>query len=114
MAGMNLEAQAARQLRAVTDALPLGLGGGMAMVGESVAPRAGMDLDHGSADRDRRLDLPGLGSDEQRDADAGIGELGNDGRQSVVLAGDVETAFGGALLAPLGHEAGGMRAGLYR
>ena len=38
--------------------------------------------------------------------------LAHDGGQHVVLAGDVETAFGGAFLAPLGHEAGRVRAGL--
>ncbi len=31
-----------------------------------------------------------------------------------MLAGDVEAAFGGALLAPLGNEAGGMRARSHR
>ena len=40
--------------------------------------------------------------------------LRDDGRKRVVLAGDVEAAFGGALLAPLRHEADGMRSGRER
>ena len=33
------------------------------------------------------------------------------GASAIALAGDVEPAFGGALLAPLRHQAGGMRLG---
>ena len=73
-----------------------------------------MDLDHRRADRDRRLDLGGLGGDEQRDPDAGLVELGDRGRELRALPGGIEAAFGGALLAPLGHEAGGVRPGLQR
>ena len=41
-------------------------------------------------------------------------QLGDRGRELLVLAGDIEAAFGGALLAPLGHEADGVRPGLER
>ena len=40
--------------------------------------------------------------------------LATAGANELVLPGDVETAFGGALLAPLRHQAGGVRPGLDR
>ena len=68
----------------------------------------------GGADARRGLDLAKLGRDEQRDLNAGIAELGDEGREQVVLAGDVEAAFGGAFGALLRHETGGVRLGLER
>ena len=64
--------------------------------------------------RDRRLDLARLGGDEQRNADAGVLQPGDHRRERIVLAGDVEAALGGALLAPLRHQAGRVRRGLDR
>jgi hypothetical protein len=43
-----------------------------------------------------------VGLDEQRDADAGIAQPGDHRLQVVVLAGGVEPALGGPLLALLG------------
>ena len=69
-----------------------------------------MDLDHRRAERRRRLDLRGSARNEQRNADAGVAFSSRDHRRElIVLAGDVEPALGGALLAPLRHEAGGVR-----
>ena len=81
----------------------------MPIVRERVAPSAGVDLDHRGADRDRRLDLPRLGGDEQRDADACRPQSGHDRGERVVLAGHIEAAFGRAFFAPLGHETGRVR-----
>ena len=71
-----------------------------------------MNFDHRRADRRGRLDLRRLGGNEQRDADAGRGQFADRGAQRLALAGGVEAAFGGPLLAPLGHDAGGMRPNL--
>ena len=51
MAGMNLEPETPRELRAVADALPFGLRRRGPIVGQGIAPGAGMNLDHGRADR---------------------------------------------------------------
>ena len=37
-------------------------------------------------------------------------QLGDEGLQACSLAGDIEAALGGELLAPLGHQAAGVRA----
>ena len=73
-----------------------------------VGEAAGVELDHRRAEAQRGLDLPLGGLDEQADADAGrrqavdvIGEL-------VVLAGGVEPALGGPLLALFRDDAGGV------
>ena len=78
--------------------------------GNSLAPRAGVNLDHRRADRGRRFDLHRFGVDEQRHANAGIGQPGDGAAQGVTLAGGIEPAFGRALLPPLGHHARGVRA----
>ena len=114
VASMNFEAEAPRQLGALADALPFGLCGRHPIVGKGVAPRAGVDLDHRRADGERRLNLPRLGGDEQRDADAGLPQSANNGRENLMLAGHIEATLGGALFASLGHEAGGVRAGIDR
>ena len=62
----------------------------------------------------RGLDLPCVRRDEQRHADAGRLQLGDDRHEMIVLARHVEPAFGGRFLAPLRHDAGGMRARLQR
>src|SRR5262245_20149170 len=111
---MNLEPETARELRTVADALPFGLCRRRPIIGNRVAPRAGVDLDHRRADGDRRLDLARLGGDEQRNADAGVLQPGDHRHERVVLTGHVEAAFRGPLLAPLGYKAGGVRGGLHR
>src|SRR5262245_20082189 len=114
MARVHLEPEPPRELRAVADALPFRLRRRHPLVGQRIAPGAGVDLDDRRPDRDRRLDLPRLGGDEQRHADAGVLEPRDHGDERVVLTGDVEAAFGRALLAPLGHETGGVRFRLHR
>jgi hypothetical protein len=111
VAGMNLEAEPPGELGAVTDPLPLGLRGRHPLVGKGVAPRAGMNLDHRRTDGDRRLNLARLGGDEQRNADPGLPQSGDDRGEHLMLAGHVEAAFGCAFFAPLGHETGGVRGG---
>ena len=73
-----------------------------------------MDLDDGRGDRDGGRDLRGIGGDEQRHADARAAQLRDRRRKLHALAGDVEPAFGGALLAAFRHQAGGMRPRLDR
>ena len=70
---------------------------------------AGVQLDDWRAQADRRLDLARLGRDEQRHAAAGFIELVDHRREMIVEAGRVEPALGGALLAPLGDDAGRVR-----
>ncbi len=70
---------------------------------------AGVQLDDIGADALGRLDCGGIGLDEQRDAHAGVLEVADDTLQSGAAAGNVEAAFGRALLAPLGDEAAGVR-----
>ncbi len=50
-----------------------------------------------------------LGIDEQRDADAHGAKSGDDGQEAFGRARGVEPALGGELVAPLRHQAGGMR-----
>ena len=71
---------------------------------------AGMELDDGRLQPDRRLDLPRVGLDEQADSDIGFGETSDEGRQVIMLPGRVEAAFGGAFLALFGDYAGGVGA----
>ncbi|CAD5254259.1 hypothetical protein BOS5A_200102 [Bosea sp. EC-HK365B] len=109
MAGMDFEAQRGGKGCATGEPLELGLGlVGMA-VGDGVAPGAGMQLDHRRTElrghRDRRL----VGLDEQRDAATRGLQPGDRGSERLRLADDIEPALGGAFLALLGHETGGMR-----
>ena len=90
----------------------LQLGGARLALGMGVA--AGVELDDRRAEQHRRLDLARVRLDEQRDADAGVGEARDERLQVIVLAEGVEPALGGHLLAPLGDDAGGVRAMLQR
>ncbi len=74
-----------------------------------LAVGAGVQFHHRRADVERRRHLVTIRLDEQRDADAGVGQAATSGATTVVAADDVEAALGGALLAPLRHQAGGMR-----
>ena len=53
-------------------------------VGEHVAPGAGVQLDHGCADRARGLHRLNRRLDEQRDANADLAKLGRGGAQMIV------------------------------
>ena len=83
-------------------------------VDHGLAPGAGVDLDHRRADFRRGLDLLRIRGDEQRDADAGGLQFGDDRHEMIVLAHHVEAALGGHLLAPLRHDAGRVRPRLER
>ena len=85
------------------------LGRGLVAVEQRVAPGAGVDFDHRRAQRRRRLDLLGIGGDEQRHPDAGRAQRRDPRAELGALARGIEAAFGGALGAALGHQAGGMR-----
>ena len=103
-----------RKRSAARDPGELGLGCGAVARRQSVAPGAGVDLDDRRADRDSGFDLRRLGGDEQRHANAGLGQPSHRRAQRLALPGGIEAAFGRALLPPLGNEAGGMRANLAR
>ena len=69
---------------------------------------AGVQLDDVGADALRSLHGGRIGLDEQRYADAGLFEGIDHPSQPRAAAGNVETAFGRALLAPLRHQATGV------
>ena len=73
-----------------------------------------MNFDDRRAQFGGHLDLGRSCTDEQRNADARMLELANDGSKLRALAGDVEPAFGRALGALFRHEAGRMRPRLER
>ncbi len=79
-----------------------------------MAPGAGVDFDHRRAQPRRGFDLGGVGGNEQRNADAGIVQTRDERRQHIVLRDHVEPAFGGHLLAPLGHQTHRMGLGRQR
>src|SRR5438270_2818541 len=70
---------------------------------------AGVELDDWSAQTQRRIDLSLRRLDEQADADSGSRELLDEIGKVIVLPGGIETALGGALLAPLRDDARRMR-----
>ncbi len=105
MTGMAFEAELGAQGRRLGDPLQLGLLG----LPLDLAVAAGVQFDDRRTQRDRGLQLAGVGLDEQRDADAGIAQARDQGLQVVVLTGGVEPALGGPLLALLRHDAGGVR-----
>ena len=70
-----------------------------------------MNFDHRRAQMGCHLDLPGVGGDEAATHPyAGIVQLRNEGFKRVVLADDVEAAFGGEF-PPLRHQADRVRLG---
>ncbi len=105
MTGMRLDPVLRRQSRRVGQALQLDLRLGPCQV----AKAPGVQLDDRCAEADRRLDLARIGLDEQAHADIGGAQFAHHRRESVVHAGRIEPAFGGQLLAPFGHDAGGVR-----
>ena len=106
VAGVGLDAVLGRQRGAVGDALKLG--GALLALDMGVA--AGVELDHRSAEPERRVDLLLARLDEQADADVRGAELVDIISEVIVLAGGVEPALGGPLLALFGDDAGGVRA----
>src|SRR5690606_3814607 len=70
---------------------------------------SGMQFDDWRAECLGGVELAPVGLDEQRHADARFAELRHHRREALARAGGVEAAFGGALLAPLRHDADGMR-----
>jgi hypothetical protein len=67
-----------------------------------------VNFDRRRAKACRSFDLMQLGGDEQRNPNAGIAKLGDDGAEQIMLTGDFEATFGGAFGALLGHQATGM------
>ncbi len=66
-----------------------------------VAIGTGVDFHDRRAERLCRVELAPVRLDEQRHAHARLAESAHEGREPVVLAGRVDAAFGGALLALL-------------
>ncbi len=109
MAGVDLQAQGGGLSRASLQPLqlahrPLGVG-----LAHRLAIGAGVQLHHLGAGLGGRGDLVGIGVDEQRDADARLAQHPHRRRHPVVAGHDIQPALGGQLLAPLGHQAGGVR-----
>ena len=109
MAGMDFEAKAVGEPRSVPDANPFCISVCQMPGGERFTPGAGVNLDRGSPDSRRRLDLAGVGGNEKRNPDAGRDQLRHDGSEQIVLCASIEPALGRQLLAPLGHQAGRVR-----
>jgi len=84
--------------------------GSMPFFAVEISVAAGVELDDRGAEPDRRLDLGGVGLDEQADADVGTAQFVDVISEVIVLAGGVEPALGGPLLALFGDDAGGMGA----
>jgi len=74
----------------------------------------GVQLHEGRAQLRRRFELARLGVDEQADQRAARREQRQDLRDALALENHVQAAFGGELLATLGHEADHSRAALER
>ena len=106
VAGMGLDAVLDGERGGVGDAAQLG-GARLAL---EMGVAAGVELDDRRAEPDRGLDLGRVGLDEQADADVRGAEPVDIISEMIVLAGGVEAAFGGPLLALLGDDAGGVRA----
>jgi hypothetical protein len=109
VAGVDDQPVAVGELAARAQAFQLGGGRrGFPGVGEG----ARVELDDRGADGDRGFDLRRVGTDEERDLDAGglerVGRLLDAGE----LPGDVEAAFGRDLFARFGDEADRGRAEL--
>ncbi|MCY1186533.1 hypothetical protein D9M73_274140 [compost metagenome] len=106
MPGMDFDPVARRQSRRIRQtaqfdrlrfALELG-----------IAP--GVQLHHRRAQANRRVDLPRIGFDEQRDADACLAQRRHQRCQRGELPRRIEPALGGPLLALFGHDARGVGA----
>jgi hypothetical protein len=104
VAGMGLDAVPARERGGVGEAAQFG----RPLLSPEMRVAAGVEFDDRRAQPDRGRDLGRVGLDEQADADAGLAQFIDIISQVVVLAGGVEPAFGGPLLALLGNQARGV------
>ena len=109
VSGMNFEAGVPCECGAADDAREFGCRGVGLARRQSVAPGAGVNLDHRRADSNGGFDLRRLGGNEQRHPNARSGELRHRRAQRVALACGIEAAFGRALGPPLRHDASGVR-----
>ncbi len=64
----------------------------------------GMKFNHGYAEMDRSLYLPGVWFDEQADPDIGLLQLADEICQPVMLASGIESAFGRPFFAFFGND----------
>src|SRR5690606_22150416 len=97
-----------------SDSFEFAFGARLISLGNSLAERAGVNLNHGRAEALRGRHLPQIRIDEERHAHAGFAQLAHERGDVIVLASDVEAAFGGALLASLRHQAYSVRLHLER
>src|SRR5947209_5792918 len=111
---MHFEAELFRACRALLDPLEFDGSHGVMPVDDRLTPCAGMYLDHRRADLCGGLDLLVIRCDEQRDANARRFQFGDHRHQMIALADHVQPTFGGYLLSPLRHDAGGVRTRLQR
>ena len=112
---MHFQAEALGQCGAGADQLAIRLSPRAARPSMSASHQAPVWISiTGAPERTAASIWRGCGADKQRNADAGMFELGTDRRQLIVLAGGVEPAFGGALGALFRHQADRVRRGLER
>ena len=110
VAGVNHQASRARQPRTFAQAGQFGIAFSRCASDGRVAIRAGMQFHDGRVQRRRGFDLAGIRVDEQRNADPGLAQRGNDWREHGALSSHVKSALGGQLRALFGHEAARVRA----
>src|SRR6476620_6753667 len=106
VAGVRLDTVLDGQGSAISDALEFG----RALVAYGMSITAGVKFDDRRAKPDRCSDLRLGRLDEQADAYARLAQLVDEWSEMVVLARGIEAAFRRALLSPLGHDAGRVRA----
>ncbi len=105
---MHLEPEAGRQLRRPAQGGQFRLGLLLVPLGMQVGIVAGVQFHHRRPDAGRGLDLRRLVADEHRHPDAGLAQRRDEGGKACRIAGDIEPALGGALLALFGNKAAGM------
>ncbi|MNH17463.1 hypothetical protein D3C79_771350 [compost metagenome] len=102
MAGIDLQALAGGIGGAGGDALELGVA---LRIRGGIGIAAGVDLDEGGTTLGGRIDLDGVGVDEERHLGTDGGEAGHRIGDLVELAGHVQATLGGHLGALLRHQA---------
>ena len=106
---MDLEAQALGEGRHFDQARQFRVAVVPAFLGPGVAIGAGMQLDHLRADAVGGLDLGCIRGNEDADAAPRLAQGGDVVGEVVLLACDLEAAFGRPLLALFGHDADRVR-----
>ena len=106
VAGMGFDPVPGSERGAVGDSLQFG----HSVVSRRMGIAAGVELDHRCAEAQGRVDLALAGFDEQADPNPGLAQPVDERAQGLELAGRVEPALGGALLALLRDDAGGVGA----